>query len=334
MFMFPSTSTYDSTNVIIQGTFGTSGADVLFGKDFAARFSWATWSYNDVLYGFGGPDKLFGGAGYDKLFGGTEDDFLSGGTEDDSLWGGEGADVLDGGSGFDLAMYDQATSGVGASLSNPSGNRGEAAGDTYNSIEGLVGSAFGDFLEGDFQRNELYGGDGQDFLNGQGNNDTLYGGDKGDTLVGHTGNDTIYGENGNDFIIGGAGIDILSGGADADTFIFNPGDTGFSPASGMDVITDFKSFEGDKIDLRGMMDRGPFYRPLDGLIFIGDFTPDNFWNTLLNNPGKGQVGFTQLGAQDYTIHIMTILDGDSDYSISVHTPSSTTPPDLSWFILS
>ena len=106
MFMFPSTSTYDSTNVVIRGTHGTSGADVLFGQDFAPRlyFSWREpWSYNDFLYGHGGADKLFGGAG---------DDYLSGGTEDDWLWGGEGADVLDGGSGFDVSLQAEGVSTV------------------------------------------------------------------------------------------------------------------------------------------------------------------------------------------------------------------------------
>jgi Ca2+-binding RTX toxin-like protein len=231
MFTFPSMSTYDSTNVVIRGTHGTSGADVLFGQDFAPRlyFSWREpWSYNDFLYGHGGADKLFGGAG---------DDYLSGGTEDDWLWGGEGADVLDGGSGFDWAMYDQATSGVWASLSTPSMNKGEAAGDTYIGIEGLVGSAFKDELFGDSQNNRLIGNGGDDGLDGGGGYDILYGGQ------------------GQDFLYGGAGNDVLYGGSDQDHFYFNLLDTwssGFR-IEDRDTIADFSTagFDHDLIDLQG-----------------------------------------------------------------------------------
>jgi Ca2+-binding RTX toxin-like protein len=65
MLKFPVTSTNDTTITfqLNPTTFGTSGADVLFGKDFAPRFWWDTWSYDDELFGFGGSDKLFGGAG-------------------------------------------------------------------------------------------------------------------------------------------------------------------------------------------------------------------------------------------------------------------------------
>jgi Ca2+-binding RTX toxin-like protein len=62
MLKFPVTSTNDTTITfqLNPTTFGTSGADVLFGKDFAPRFWWDTWSYDDELFGFGGSDKLFG----------------------------------------------------------------------------------------------------------------------------------------------------------------------------------------------------------------------------------------------------------------------------------
>jgi len=222
MLKFPVTSTNDTTITfqLNPTTFETSGADVLFGKDFAPRFWWDTWSYDDELFGFGGSDKLFGGAGNDKLFGGTEDDWL---------WGGEGADVLDGGSGFDWAQYDQASSGVVASLSMPSMNTGEAAGDTYTGVEGLVGSAFKDFLEGDFQGNKLIGNGDDDVLLGRGGYDILYGGE------------------GRDFLSGGAGNDVLYGGGGQDHFYFNPSD------GSRDFIADFATagLDHDLIDLQG-----------------------------------------------------------------------------------
>jgi len=84
----------------------------------------------------------------------------------------------------------------------------------------------------------LLGGAGNDILFGQGGNDLLDGGKGNDILLGGTGNDTL---------IGGSGNDILIGGSGADTFVWKAGDTG------NDVIKDFKASEGDRIDLRDLL---------------------------------------------------------------------------------
>ena len=92
--------------------------------------------------------------------------------------------MLSGGFGFDFASYEHATAGVIAFLT-PVVNTGEAAGDSYTFIDGLIGSAFGDLLIGDSNNN---------------------------TLKGLAGDDYLYGLNGNDLLIGGAGADYLDGG--------------------------------------------------------------------------------------------------------------------------
>jgi serralysin len=118
---------------------------------------------------------------------------------------------------------------VVASLSMPSMNTGEAAGDTYIGIEGLIGSPHSDHLHGDSQNNIIYG----------------YGQD--DVLSGGAGSDTLYGGAGWDFLSGGADGDILYGGLGRDHFYFNRAD------GSTDHIADFATagLDHDVIDLRG-----------------------------------------------------------------------------------
>jgi Ca2+-binding RTX toxin-like protein len=141
---------------------------------------------NDYLVGEAGNDTLLGGGGSDSLFGETGSDWLD---------GGAGADTLSGGEDFDFASYAGAATGIVARLDFASLNSGEAAGDVYFSIEGLIGSAFIDFLVGD----EVLG-----------NYITAQGGD--DYIAGLGGNDTIRGDDGTDQFWGGEGADSLDGG--------------------------------------------------------------------------------------------------------------------------
>ncbi|URK87008.1 hypothetical protein LP421_24220 [Rhizobium sp. RCAM05350] len=61
-------------------------------------------------------------------------------------------------------------------LTSPSGNTGDAQGDSYVSIENLSGSNFNDALYGSTGTNAISGGNGNDILIGYGGNDTLTGG--------------------------------------------------------------------------------------------------------------------------------------------------------------
>lgn len=166
----------------------------------------------DVLDGDDGDDTLNGNAGVDWLNGGVGNDTLNGGDSHDMLIGGTGADVLNGSGGRDTASYLTAAGGVTASLANSSGNTGDAAGDTYDSIENLRGSNARDTLIGNTRANRIEGRGGADRIEGRGGDDKLIGG------------------GGNDIVFGGRGDDIMTGGANSDQFVFN---------SGQDVITDF-----------------------------------------------------------------------------------------------
>jgi Ca2+-binding RTX toxin-like protein len=84
-----------------------------------------------------------------------------------------------------------------------------------SAIEGVVGSAFDD---------EIDGNDRVNFLFGRAGDDEIAGDDGDDWLHGDAGNDRLYGENGNDRLDGGAGNDKHDGGSGQDLLIF-PGAT-------------------------------------------------------------------------------------------------------------
>jgi len=188
-------------------------------------------------------DTLTGNASVNTLDGGAGDDKLNGGAGNDILIGGLGVDALDGGADFDIASYVNATSGLTVRLDDATLNTGEAAGDTYISIEGLAGSAFADLLVGDGANNGLRGDAG---------NDRLQGLDGDDTLQGDVGKDRLSGGAGLDTLNGGIGADRLTGGTEADTFVFATiADSGIK-AKTRDTILDFKRVELDRIDLQSI----------------------------------------------------------------------------------
>jgi Ca2+-binding RTX toxin-like protein len=102
---------------------------------------------------------------------------------------GAGKDTFIGGGGFDYALYWNAASGVTINLANSALNTGEAAGDTYNSIEWVTGSVFNDSITGDANGNYLSSGGGVDTLNGGAGDDVYYVSAK-DTVVESAGGGT------------------------------------------------------------------------------------------------------------------------------------------------
>ncbi|WP_442582830.1 VCBS domain-containing protein [Mesorhizobium sp. ASY16-5R] len=130
-------------------------------------------SFGDALTGTAGSNTVAAGDGDDVVQGLAGNDTLAGQGGNDTLVGGLGADYLSGGSGSDTASYANAAAAVKVSLSNPAINTGEAAGDTYNSVERLLGSAFNDTLEGTASANTINGGAGSDVLTGLGGSDSF-----------------------------------------------------------------------------------------------------------------------------------------------------------------
>ena len=164
---------------------------------------------NDTLTGDAQNNDINGASGNDVLDGGVGDDSLRGGFGADRILGGDGADANDGGAGFDAIDYRGAASRVVFDMTT-SGTVGDAAGDTYTSIERAYGSNFNDTITGTSANEFFHGEDGDDTINAGDGLDRIYGGDGNDIQRGQGGNDLLYGSAGNDQLNGGTGFDIAS----------------------------------------------------------------------------------------------------------------------------
>ena len=102
----------------------------------------------------------------ENLTGSPYQDTLTGDAGDNTLEGGPGADRLEGGPGRDTAAYTTSGDRVEINLATGSITGGDAAGDTFLSIENLTGSGRNDSLTGDAGDNVLAGGAGADILVG------------------------------------------------------------------------------------------------------------------------------------------------------------------------
>ncbi|MDR6290294.1 MULTISPECIES: hypothetical protein [Inquilinus] len=173
-------------------------------------------------------ENLVGSAVADTLTGDANANALVGGAGDDVLAGGGGADALKGGAGIDTANYAGSAAGVTVNLATGATSGGDAQGDTFSSIEQVLGSALGDALTGDANANTLWGGAGDDVLTGGGAADLLKGGG---------GNDTFAYVSVTDSTVAGAGRDTITDFSTGDRIDLSAIDADGKPANGNSSFT-------------------------------------------------------------------------------------------------
>ncbi|MCM2463775.1 metalloprotease [Pseudomonas sp. CG7] len=159
---------------------------------------------------------------------------LTGNAANNVLDGGRGIDTLIGGTGNDTYVVDN--------LKDITRETSILAGE-IDTVVSSVSWGLGANLE-----NLTLTGSAQ--VNGGGNflNNVMTGNAANNVLAGGAGNDRLDGGAGNDTLVGGTGTDTLIGGAGADRFLFGALSE-LGKGSGRDVIFDFSTLQGDKIDL-------------------------------------------------------------------------------------
>ncbi|MEV4782874.1 hypothetical protein [Burkholderia sp. LMU1-1-1.1] len=178
------------------------------------------------IAGYANVEKLtYTGAAAFTGTGNAGDNIITGGAGNDTLYGGAGADEFHGGAGTDTVGYLDATAAVTINLKTGV-HTGIAAGDTYDSIELIRGSNFGDSFTGTAGANNFDGGVGIDTIdystsaaavNVNLTTNVVSGGDaQGDVVAGFEGvtgsafNDTLASSTAGHTLRGGAGDDLYT----------------------------------------------------------------------------------------------------------------------------
>ena len=231
--------------------------------------------------------------------------------------GGDGSgDGSGGGSGIDAASYETAAAGVYVHMGDIAQNAGDAAGDTYTSIENLIGSDHDDTLIVVDDSAKVWGGAGNDMITLSGNgheafgeagSDSIYGDVGVDVFDGGDGNDTLFGYEGDDHLIGGAGDDYMIGGDDNDLLEGGDGEDEMHGHFGNDTIIGgagadlaFGNGGDDRFDLGGADDFAVLgggadtfiFRQNDGYDTINDFSTTE--GDVIELDGLGVSSFSEL----------------------------------------
>jgi Ca2+-binding RTX toxin-like protein len=212
----------------------------------------------NTLVGLTGDDLLDGRGANDRLDGGAGMDLLVGGDGNDVLMGGALGDTLDGGLGIDTACYADASNNLSITLATGAKGMDQGDGDTFVSIENVIGSRNGDAVHGNGVANRIEGREGGDRLMGGGGDDRLFGDfDPGSAVApGVTSFDPtvtigdqaeiedeseyaesnyLYGQGGNDILVGGDEYDDLYGGAGNDQLDGGGGSNNLYGGAGNDI---------------------------------------------------------------------------------------------------
>ncbi|PSH67919.1 hypothetical protein CU102_15210 [Phyllobacterium brassicacearum] len=238
------------------------------------------------------------------------DDVLRGDGDDNVFDTGGGSDQVDGGGGTDTAVI----------------RSGGSVFDTGLTVDLATGTVAGGYSDGSTLTNieNVSAGFNRDILRGDANDNVLYGNDGADTISGGAGNDTIIGGIGayftNNFapaasIPGIPPNDTLSGGLGADVFVFRATQDSDIPRA--DVITDFSTSEGDRIDLSTFHADYPGQGDPIDLTFIGygDFSGEIGELRLVQNGTATEIQIDVNGdeAADFLVKlagVTDVLDGD------------------------
>jgi Ca2+-binding RTX toxin-like protein len=136
-------------------------------------------------------ENLYGTMNDDVLLGNASDNVIRAQYGDDLLAGGDGDDLLDGGQGNDVASYASATQGVTVDVTLTGAQNTGQGHDTLIDIEGVIGSAYADYLTGGWN-GFIDGGGGNDIVIGSGGDDAIEGGAGADMMVGGAGDDAFH----------------------------------------------------------------------------------------------------------------------------------------------
>jgi VCBS repeat-containing protein len=240
---------------------------------------------------FSGVNRVRGSMFGDEIYGGTGASFekFEGMAGNDLIDGRGGFDIAGYAADGNISTGLQVNLAAGSAVGDPV----RTGTDTLRSIESIDGSILADVYNaagfssssanaGSFGTlNEFQGRGGNDQVTGNGNTrvsytdatgavavdlqagtgsgnasvgtDTFLGGvtrvrgsQFDDVLRGDSADNVLEGQGGNDIIEGRGGADTLIGGPGADTFVFGPG-------GGVDRITDLRSGEGDRLDIRDLL---------------------------------------------------------------------------------
>ena len=203
------------------------------------------------------PANINAGAGNDTITGGFGADVLTGGAGSDTFNVAATDAVKDFELGKDTLVFAKGTGIAKVTVNFADGTKADynvTANTTTDAIPAL-NAAKTAFTKADLNLlvADPKSGVTPDAINWTGTAaaDTKVGTTGNDTLNGDAGKDTLDGGAGNDTITGGADSDSLTGGAGADTFVYTS-NVKDSAGIRLDTIVDFKTTDGDKIDLNAI----------------------------------------------------------------------------------